>query len=114
MAKANAYDERGPVSQKMRKMQGVKPHTTIPKPNTVPPSQNKRYDAGKGRKVTVAYSGEAKEVLRDVIRDNLSPQAVAAIVAYLQPPADKRPRAFGWGADPVAVGTPTERANNDQ
>jgi hypothetical protein len=33
---------------------------------------------------TVAYSGDAKDVLRDVLQDNLSPQAVAAIAGYLQ------------------------------
>jgi len=37
------------------------------------------------RHETVAYSGEAAEVLRDVLRDTLSAQAVAAIAAYLQP-----------------------------
>ena len=35
--------------------------------------------------VTVAYSGEAKDVLHDVLKDNLSPEAVAIIAAYLQP-----------------------------
>jgi len=35
------------------------------------------------RHQTVAYSGEAVEVLRDVLRDNLSPQAVAAVAAHL-------------------------------
>ena len=35
------------------------------------------------RHETVAYSGEAEEVLRDLLRDNLSPQAVAAIAAHL-------------------------------
>ena len=33
----------------------------------------------------VAYSGEAKDVLHDVLKDNLSPEAVAVIAAYLQP-----------------------------
>ncbi len=37
------------------------------------------------RHETVAYSGDAAEVLRDVLRDTLSPHAVAAIAAYLQP-----------------------------
>ena len=37
----------------------------------------------------VAYEGDAAEVLKDVLRDNLSPQAVAAIVAYLQPARTK-------------------------
>jgi len=35
--------------------------------------------------VMVAYSGEAKDVLHDVLKDNLSPEAVAVIAAYLQP-----------------------------
>ena len=35
--------------------------------------------------VMVAYSGEAKEVLLDVLKDNLSPEAVAVIAACLQP-----------------------------
>ena len=39
----------------------------------------------------VAYSGEAKDILQDVLRDNLSPQAVAAIVAYLQPARTNNP-----------------------
>ena len=33
---------------------------------------------------TVAYSGDAAEVLRDVLKDNLSPLAVAAIASCLQ------------------------------
>jgi len=37
-----------------------------------------------GRHEMVAYSGEQTAVLRDVLSDALSPQAVAAIVAYLQ------------------------------
>jgi hypothetical protein len=35
------------------------------------------------RHETVAYSGDAAEVLRDVLRDNLSPQAVAVIAGHL-------------------------------
>ena len=31
------------------------------------------------------YTGSPREVVQEVMRDNLSPQAVAAIVAYLQP-----------------------------
>ena len=55
--------------------------------------QRKTYEADyRGKKVrvtvpqrheTVAYSGDAAEVLRDVLRDNLSPQAVAVIAAHL-------------------------------
>jgi len=37
----------------------------------------------------VAYSGEQNAVLKDVLSDALSPQAVAAIVAYLQPAKTK-------------------------
>ena len=37
------------------------------------------------RHESVAYSGDVEEVLRDVLRDSLSPHAVAAIAAYLQP-----------------------------
>ena len=37
--------------------------------------------------VMVAYSGEAKDVLLDVLKDNLSPEAVAVIAAYLGVPA---------------------------
>jgi len=37
----------------------------------------------------VAYSGEQTAVLKDVLSDALSPQAVAAIVAYLQPAKTK-------------------------
>ena len=42
-----------------------------------------------GRHEMVAYSGEQAAVLRDVLSDALSPQAVAAIVAYLQPAKTK-------------------------
>ena len=31
----------------------------------------------------VAYSGELTDVLRDVLRDNLSPEAVVGIAAYI-------------------------------
>ncbi|KPJ77413.1 MAG: hypothetical protein AMK72_01050 [Planctomycetes bacterium SM23_25] len=37
----------------------------------------------------VAYEGAAAEVLKDLLRDNLSPQAVAAIAAFLQPARTK-------------------------
>ena len=42
-----------------------------------------------GRHEMVAYSGEQAAVLKDVLSDALSPQAVAAIVAYLQPAKTK-------------------------
>jgi len=35
------------------------------------------------RHAMVAYSGDAKDVLRDVLRDNISPQAVAVIAGHL-------------------------------
>jgi hypothetical protein len=46
-----------------------------------------RYDAGNGRKVTVPENDE--QDLFDAIHEQLSPHAVAAIVAYLQPVATK-------------------------
>jgi hypothetical protein len=45
---------------------GKKVHVTVPQ-----------------RHETVAYSGDAKDVLRDVLRDSLSPQAVAVIAGHL-------------------------------
>jgi hypothetical protein len=42
-----------------------------------------------GRHEMVAYSGEQAAVLRGVLSDALSPEAVAAIVAYLQPAKTK-------------------------
>lgn len=47
----------------------------------------KRYDAGKGRKVTVPENDEAG--MLDAIREQISPEAVAAIVSYLQPVATR-------------------------
>ena len=35
------------------------------------------------------YSGTTAEVVQEVLRDNLSPEAVAAIVSYLQPVSTK-------------------------
>ena len=40
--------------------------------------------------VMVAYSGEMTDVLRDVLKDHLSPEAVAAIAAHLGPAEGKR------------------------
>ena len=37
----------------------------------------------------LTYTGAAGEVMRDVLKDNLSPEAVAAIVSYLQPVSTK-------------------------
>ena len=48
----------------------------------------KVYDAevhGKKRRVTVPEDPKPEDLLTDALRDNLSPQAVAAIAAYLQP-----------------------------
>lgn len=45
-------------------------------------------DHGMGHKPVehrLTYAGTAPEVLRDVLKDNLSPEAVAAVVSYLQP-----------------------------
>jgi len=42
-----------------------------------------------GRHEMVAYSGEQAAVLRDVLSDALSPQAVAALVACIQPAKTK-------------------------
>ena len=43
----------------------------------------------RARHEMVAYSGEQTAALKDVLSDALSPQAVAAIVAYLQPAKTK-------------------------
>ena len=40
--------------------------------------------------VMVAYSGEMTDVLRDVLRDHLSPEAVAAVAAHLAPATGKK------------------------
>jgi len=49
------------------------------------------------------YTGEAAEVVRDVLRDNLSPQAVAAIAAHLHGVAktkdEKVNREVAWFAE---------------
>lgn len=47
------------------------------------------YDAGNGRKVTVPENDE--QDLFDAIREQLSPHAVAAIVAFLQPARTNNP-----------------------
>ena len=49
----------------------------------------KRYDAGNGRKVTVPENDEQE--LFEAVREQLSPEAVAAIVAYLQPARTNNP-----------------------
>ena len=48
----------------------------------------KVYDVevhGKKRRVTVPEDPKPEDVLADALRENLSPHAVAAIAAYLQP-----------------------------
>ena len=40
--------------------------------------------------VMVAYSGEMTDVLQDVLQDNLSPEAAAAIAAHLEPAVGRR------------------------
>ena len=44
----------------------------------------KTYDAGQGRHVTVPENPISDETLFDAIKDNFSPEAVAAIAAYIQ------------------------------
>jgi len=49
---------------------------------------SKVYDAeirGKKHRVTVPEDPKPEELLTDALRENLSPHAVAAIAAYLQP-----------------------------
>jgi len=61
----------------------------------------------------VAYSGDAADVLMDALKDNLSPQAVAAVVAYLQPAHTSNPevdRQLRWFAERLTelVGGPEQ------
>ena len=44
----------------------------------------KTYDAGQGRRATVPENPISDETLFDAIKDNFSPEAVAAMAAYLQ------------------------------
>jgi len=46
-------------------------------------AQAQRQQVQAGGHASVAYSGDAVEVLRDMLKDNLSPQAVAVIAAHL-------------------------------
>jgi len=69
--------------------------------------------ANAARHETVAYSGDAVDVLQDVLRSHLSPHAVAAIVAYLQPARTSNPdvdRQLRWLADRLTdlVGGPEQ------
>ena len=59
-----------------------------------------RYDAGDGRKVTVPENDE--QDLFDAVREQLSPQATATIVAFLQPARTNNPdvdRQVRWFAE---------------
>jgi predicted RNA-binding Zn-ribbon protein involved in translation (DUF1610 family) len=42
------------------------------------------HDAGQGRRVTVPENPKPEDLLMDAIRENFSPEAVAAMAAYLQ------------------------------
>ena len=44
----------------------------------------KTYDAGEGRRVTVPEAPKPEDLLMDAIRDTFSPEAVAAMAAFLQ------------------------------
>jgi len=77
----------------------------------------KTYEAEvAGRKVRVTVPDDTREDdLFDAIRENLSPQAVAAVVAYLQPAAtnnDAVNRQLRWFADRLTelVGGPEQLA----
>jgi hypothetical protein len=57
------------------------------------PMKPKTYSAntsdGRTVKVTVPEDPKPEELLDDALRDNLSPEAIAVIVAYLQPARSK-------------------------
>ena len=65
----------------------------------------KVYDAevcGKKRRVTVPEDPKPEDMLTDALRENLSPHAVAAIAAYLQPVGTTDPqvdRQVRWFAE---------------
>jgi len=65
----------------------------------------KTYEAkidGRRRRVTVPSDPDPRELLVDAIRDSLSPQAVAAIAAFLQPArtrSDDVDKQIRWFAD---------------
>ena len=66
------------------------------------------YDAdvcGKKRRVTVPQDPSPEDLLTDALRENLSPHAVAAIAAYLQPVGTADPqvdRQVRWFAELLA------------
>ncbi len=51
----------------------------------------KLYDAGNGRKVTIPENDESE--LFAAVREQLSPEAVAIIITYLQPARSNNPEA---------------------
>jgi len=66
-----------------------------------------------------AYSGDQEDVLADVLKDNLSPHAVAAIAAYLQaaigtnnPDVDKEVNWFREKLVDILCGRKDEQAFN--
>jgi hypothetical protein len=80
------------------------------KPKTYP---MKRPD-GTTVRVTVPDDPKPEEMLIDAIRDNLSPQAVAAIVACLQPVNTNDPavtREVQWFASQLVVAVGSEQIN---
>ena len=68
----------------------------------------KVYDAevgGQKRRVTVPQNPRPEDLLTDALRENLSPHAVAAIAAYLQPVRTADPqvdRQVRWFAELLA------------
>jgi hypothetical protein len=63
---------------------GKKVRVTVPERHDDPAeAQAQRQHVQAGGHASVAYSGDAVEVLRDVLKDNLSPQAVAVIAGHL-------------------------------
>jgi hypothetical protein len=68
-------------------------------------SKPKTYEAtirGRKARVTIPEDPEPEELLVDALRENLSPHAVAAIVAYLQPARTNNPdvdHQVQWFAD---------------
>ena len=67
--------------------------------------RSKTYEAklnGRKTRVTVPEDPKPEDVLADALRENLSPHAVAAIAAYLQPVRTMDPevvRQVRWFAD---------------
>jgi cytochrome c1 len=71
------------------------------------------YDAIHAQAAVQEPAGIDEQVLFDALKDNLSPQAVAAIVAYLQPANTSNPevnRQLRWLADRLTdiVGGPEQ------